>query len=427
MSNKVMTDIPLDLKQHRQQQLPVMNNSRSTATTIESNQMRENDNLKESLTSSSANTANNAGISSTCSCQSSFSYSSSASSSWGVKNYSFSCPHHLSSHCLPINTASTTVPSLSCQGGHDVASETRDSSSTFFPGIPRDDSCQQTTLRQTQGCPSSSQEFSPSKDPGKPPPLPPKKKNVMAYMTVVGSYRGPSDAALSMYRHSVHAHHGCNRRDSPRAGGVQALRQLEMSFVPQRSLDSSVVMVQPMRPITVLSNQANIVDVSSIALPTRSVARSSVSSSSTDDNSISDRMIPSPPSQGPTLPPKTFRRKVSPPQLPLEPSSNVSSRFTPTTAILSSPTDVPDVVSSTTNGDNKVIISNGSPQKSLSEQESEPLNEMDVNRFLIFKSPDEDGPEIKGGPVDALVVKATEVSKNGLFVFQPFSCLSKYF
>lgn len=42
-----------------------------------------------------------------------------------------------------------------------------------------------------------------------------------------------------------------------------------------------------------------------------------------------------------------------------------------------------------------------------------PLFELDVRKYLIYKSPGEDGPEIKGGPPDALLVKATEVTKNG--------------
>lgn len=46
------------------------------------------------------------------------------------------------------------------------------------------------------------------------------------------------------------------------------------------------------------------------------------------------------------------------------------------------------------------------------------LDEMDVSSFLIYKTAGDDGPEIRGGPVDALIVKATEVSKNG-----EFSCL----
>ena len=42
-----------------------------------------------------------------------------------------------------------------------------------------------------------------------------------------------------------------------------------------------------------------------------------------------------------------------------------------------------------------------------------PLDEIDVSPYLVYKNPDDDGPEIRGGIVDVLIVKATEVSKNG--------------
>lgn len=42
-----------------------------------------------------------------------------------------------------------------------------------------------------------------------------------------------------------------------------------------------------------------------------------------------------------------------------------------------------------------------------------PLDELDVTQYLIYNSPYENGYEIKGGNVDALIVKATEVSGNG--------------
>ena len=369
--------------------LPVM------MTNIDSNQIKEN---KESPVSSfcspiKSSAPNNLEVSTTSStttysCQSSYS----SSSSWSVK-YSFSCPHHLSSQCLSNNKTT-------CQGGHDALVSTRDSSSSTFPsGFPRDQR-------------PVPQETTPITDPGKPPPLPPKKKNVMAYMTVVGTYRGPSDAAFKMYRHSVHAHHGCNRRDGPRAGGDQSLRQTEIPFVQQHSLDLSMFMM-PARPLTLFPNQANIVDVSSI----RSRPEMPEPISSTDENAIPASTVASSP---PLLPPKTFRRKISPPQLPLVSSSNLASR----TAIISSPTDIPDVVSSSTKPDNN-CISNGSSEGKLNITEQEgPLQEMDVNQFLILKSAEEEGPDIKGGPLDALVVKATEVSKNGLSFCLPFIYIS---
>lgn len=39
------------------------------------------------------------------------------------------------------------------------------------------------------------------------------------------------------------------------------------------------------------------------------------------------------------------------------------------------------------------------------------MEEIDINNHLIFKKEDEDGPDIKGGQADALIVHATKVQK----------------
>ncbi|XP_046398057.1 guanine nucleotide-releasing factor 2 isoform X2 [Ischnura elegans] len=46
------------------------------------------------------------------------------------------------------------------------------------------------------------------------------------------------------------------------------------------------------------------------------------------------------------------------------------------------------------------------------DDEVNPLEELDVTKYLSFKRPEEDGPEIRGGHVDALVVQATKANKN---------------
>lgn len=39
--------------------------------------------------------------------------------------------------------------------------------------------------------------------------------------------------------------------------------------------------------------------------------------------------------------------------------------------------------------------------------------DIDLNEYLVFKKPDEDGPDIRGGPIDALILQATKATKNG--------------
>lgn len=43
----------------------------------------------------------------------------------------------------------------------------------------------------------------------------------------------------------------------------------------------------------------------------------------------------------------------------------------------------------------------------------DPLAELDVTQWLVFKRPDEDGPDIRGGHPDALIVLATKANING--------------
>lgn len=40
------------------------------------------------------------------------------------------------------------------------------------------------------------------------------------------------------------------------------------------------------------------------------------------------------------------------------------------------------------------------------------LDQVDVSEFLVFKKENEDGPDIKGGSLDALIIHATKVTKK---------------
>lgn len=41
------------------------------------------------------------------------------------------------------------------------------------------------------------------------------------------------------------------------------------------------------------------------------------------------------------------------------------------------------------------------------------MEELNVSQWLVFKKPEEDGPPVRGGHADALVVHATNAVKNG--------------
>lgn len=41
------------------------------------------------------------------------------------------------------------------------------------------------------------------------------------------------------------------------------------------------------------------------------------------------------------------------------------------------------------------------------------LDELDIGRFLVYKKAEEEGPDIRGGHPDALIIHATKANKNG--------------
>jgi hypothetical protein len=47
--------------------------------------------------------------------------------------------------------------------------------------------------------------------------------------------------------------------------------------------------------------------------------------------------------------------------------------------------------------------------------ESDPLKQLDIMKYLIIKKPDEEGPDVRGGHPDALIIHATKANKNGQY------------
>lgn len=41
------------------------------------------------------------------------------------------------------------------------------------------------------------------------------------------------------------------------------------------------------------------------------------------------------------------------------------------------------------------------------------MESLDVTKYLVLKPPEEEGPDIRGGTVDALIIQATKATKNG--------------
>lgn len=59
------------------------------------------------------------------------------------------------------------------------------------------------------------------------------------------------------------------------------------------------------------------------------------------------------------------------------------------------------------------------------DQDDSILDELDISKYLVFKKPDEEGPDIRGGHPDALLIHATKANKHGknLFEFYNVNCV----
>jgi hypothetical protein len=49
----------------------------------------------------------------------------------------------------------------------------------------------------------------------------------------------------------------------------------------------------------------------------------------------------------------------------------------------------------------------------VKQSEMEPLEQLDITKYLVFRKPDEEGPDVRGGHPDALIIHATKANKNG--------------
>ena len=48
------------------------------------------------------------------------------------------------------------------------------------------------------------------------------------------------------------------------------------------------------------------------------------------------------------------------------------------------------------------------------DQDDSMLDELEINKYLVLKKPEEDGPDIRGGHPDALLIHATKANKHGM-------------
>ncbi|XP_076335350.1 rap guanine nucleotide exchange factor 1-like [Tachypleus tridentatus] len=218
-------------------------------------------------------------------------------------------------------------------------------------------------------CPIHSTRYTP--EVGDPPPLPIKKKNIMAYMQTL-SYQ-------------------------PDEGDILCHSQFTFHAMETRLQQQNFILTQPQSSITVRVSSSE-----------DSVISDGQSSLSSLERSFGDEERPtSPATTPPALPPKRGKTQVpiqkenSQTQLSILDTENASNK------------DEDEIATSTEKESEQIK----SPTTSVKEIENSPLDEQEVTQYLIWKKPNEEGPEVRGGPVDAIIVQATKAGKKD-FLYQ---------
>ncbi|XP_076257594.1 C3G guanyl-nucleotide exchange factor isoform X3 [Rhynchophorus ferrugineus] len=224
-----------------------------------------------------------------------------------------------------------------------------------------------------------------------PPPLPPKKKHIMAYMEMFGNCSHANEQEFM--RQSLHMAqaHWTN-------SGLTTTQSCSFSHTSSHSSSRS----SHSQTLCLPPHSINDRGPSPLHSPIATLSSSSSNSSVV-----------------PPLPPKQRSRKSSSKSPPPTPTSLTHLQEPKNASLSPSPNQVkslPDLLEHTTNE------SSGNEEKSenseLNSVDIDLMEELNVDKYLVKKKPDEDGPEIRGGTIDALIIQATTATKNGVFAYQ---------
>ncbi|XP_055301073.1 guanine nucleotide-releasing factor 2 isoform X22 [Sitodiplosis mosellana] len=299
-----------------------------------------------------------------------------------------------------------------------------------------------------------------------PPPLPVKKKHIMAYMEMFGNCSHTSE----FVRHSVHT---CNsNHHSTSSTSVDQLTTNSSQQQNNRYISHSQTMsLSPLRRQVIMESTDSLASHASLppkifenpdyrpppALPPKRLRTASrlndlnitppsspklilsesietptnndLSSQSNNNNVLNNNRIKLDNNM-------LMKANVLPPLVPapVSPSSNYvqiststinaaaaaaeaakqnhdQSPISPTKFTSNIEQSVSNNVPSGANGvtvNNDIDSGNGSPSKC---EQSRLIEEIDVQKYLVFKKDGEDGPDVKGGELEALIVHATKVQK----------------
>ncbi|KAK3087482.1 hypothetical protein FSP39_006537 [Pinctada imbricata] len=222
----------------------------------------------------------------------------------------------------------------------------------------------------------------------KPPPLPPKKRHVQAYMQTIGNYTQPTVVSDCLYsRHSINFYEAQWQQHQMELHPPLYPRSNTISVISDLSSDSSFSSSAPNSPAIP-------------PLPTKKKNETNRGSHVSIGSNISDNSLEFPREKAASL--------VEGPT-----QNNADSELKRSSA---PPGNIPE----------NILPQEPPPDPNKSEiqkdcdsdfAELNPLDDIDVSDQLLKKKEGEDGPEIRGGSIDALIVHATSVGKSA-FMYQ---------
>ncbi|XP_031836847.1 C3G guanyl-nucleotide exchange factor isoform X3 [Nomia melanderi] len=246
-----------------------------------------------------------------------------------------------------------------------------------------------------------------SPDTSKPPPLPLKKRHIMAYMEMFGNCSHSNNDFISGLgtRHSVAAYNSMQAEWQKHEMALTTTQSCSFMAHTLTTLhDSSNTSITMTPPVTEITNNSSLPP----ALPPKR------------SRSIKTNATPPPISPKPTIsmqsihtidpivtstPVKTEESVCIHEKKELTPSTPVKLNNVTLDTILPSSRPASNALSSISVDENTLELRDVDQDDSI-------LDELDISKYLVLKKPDEDGPDIRGGHPDALLIHATKANKH---------------
>ncbi|EGI65354.1 Guanine nucleotide-releasing factor 2 [Acromyrmex echinatior] len=250
-----------------------------------------------------------------------------------------------------------------------------------------------------------------SLDINKPPPLPLKKRHIMAYMEMFGNCSHSNNDFISGLgtRHSVAAYNSMQAE----------WQQHEMSLTTTQScsfMTHTVTALHDNSSLSVTTTPSLVETTNNSSLPPALPPKRS--------RSIKSNITPPPISPKPTISMQSIHNSdplVTSTPLKTEEPIHEKKDLTPSTPVKLNNNVIMDTVLSSSRPASNALSSISVDENTLElrdiDQDDSILDELDINKYLVLKKPDEEGPDIRGGHPDALLIHATKANKHD-FLYQ---------